>query len=91
VPPYHCKANPIELVWSQVKGYITRHDKSFKLHVFDLVTSALSQITSQRWQVVIDHYTQEEGRMWELDGLTDNKVNQLINIGDAETRSDEEP
>jgi hypothetical protein len=93
LPPYHCILNPIELVWSQVKGYIARHNKTFKLRdMFGLVSSALLQIMSQRWQAAIDHVIEEEGRMWELDGLADNVVDRLvINIGDAETSRDEEP
>jgi hypothetical protein len=47
---YHCNLNHILLVWSQVKGYIARHNKTFKFRdLFGLVPSALSQITSQRW------------------------------------------
>ena len=26
IPPYHCELNPIELCWSQVKGYIKEHN-----------------------------------------------------------------
>jgi hypothetical protein len=93
LPPYHCNLNPIELVWSQVKSYFARRNKTVKFRdVFGLVTSAVSHITSQRWQAAIDHVIQEEGRMWELDGLADNVVDRLvINIGDAETSSDEVP
>jgi hypothetical protein len=85
--------NLIELLGSQVEGYIARHNKTFKLcDVFGLVTFALSQIMSQRWQATIDHGIKEEGRMWDLDGLADNVVDWLIiNIGDAKTSSDEEP
>jgi hypothetical protein len=84
LPPYHCILNPIDLVWSQVKCYIARHK-------FGLATSALSQITSQRWETAIDHVIMEEGRMWELHGLANKVVDRLvINIGGAETSSDEE-
>ncbi|XP_077485139.1 uncharacterized protein LOC144095228 [Amblyomma americanum] len=31
LPPYHCEFNPIELVWSQVKGYIASRNKCFTL------------------------------------------------------------
>ncbi|CAH1108551.1 unnamed protein product [Psylliodes chrysocephalus] len=29
--PNHCKLNPIELIWAQVKGYVGRHNTTFKL------------------------------------------------------------
>ena len=31
LPPYHCELNPIELVWSQVKGYVKENNKKFTL------------------------------------------------------------
>jgi hypothetical protein len=59
--------------------------------VFGLVTSALLQITSHRWQATIDDVIKEGGRKWELDGHADNVVDGLvINTGDAETSKDEE-
>jgi hypothetical protein len=85
--------NPIQLVWSQVKGYIAGQNKTIRLcDVFSIVTSALSQITSQRSQAVIDHIIKEEGWIRELDGLINNVVDQLvINTDDAETSSNGEP
>jgi hypothetical protein len=70
-----------------------KYNKAFKLcDVFSLVTSALSQITSQRWKAAIDYIIKEEGMMWEHDGLADNMADQLIiNIGNAKTSSDEKP
>jgi hypothetical protein len=31
LPPCHRNLNHIEMVWSQVKGYMARHNKTFKL------------------------------------------------------------
>jgi hypothetical protein len=90
---YHCNLNPTQLVWSQVKGYIARHNKTFRIYdMFGLVTPALLQITSQSWQAVTGHVSKEEGRIWELDGLTDDMSDQLvINTGNAEVSSDKKP
>jgi hypothetical protein len=52
--------------------------------VFSLVPSALSQTASQRLLAI----NEEKGWMWKLHGLNDNMVDQLINIGFAETRHD---
>lgn len=30
LPPYHCKLNPIEMIWGQVKGYVAGENKTFK-------------------------------------------------------------
>ncbi|GFY47478.1 DDE_3 domain-containing protein [Trichonephila inaurata madagascariensis] len=29
---YHCELNPIEMIWSQVKGYVARENKTLKLN-----------------------------------------------------------
>ena len=38
IPPYHCELNPIELCWSQVKGYIKEHNRIYTdcCEVFDI-------------------------------------------------------
>ncbi|CAH2101119.1 unnamed protein product [Euphydryas editha] len=30
LPPYHCELNPIELIWADIKGYVARHNTTFK-------------------------------------------------------------
>ncbi|XP_037270371.2 uncharacterized protein LOC119161985 [Rhipicephalus microplus] len=45
VPPYHCEFNPIELVWSQVKGYIAARNTGFTLaEVEKLLPEALASV-----------------------------------------------
>ncbi|KAF0731469.1 DDE 3 domain-containing protein [Aphis craccivora] len=31
LPPYHCQYNPIELIWAQVKGQVTKNNKTSKM------------------------------------------------------------
>lgn len=31
LPPYHCKLNPIELVWAQIKKYIAAYNTTLKI------------------------------------------------------------
>lgn len=69
-------------------GYTVEHNKTFKLPNLSLLR--YHKLTSQRWQVAVDHVIQEEGKMWEADGIVDNVVDRLIDIGDAETTSEEE-
>jgi hypothetical protein len=46
-------------------------------------------VTTKKRQDNIHHVTQGKQRMWELDGLTDNVMDQPgINNGDVETSSD---
>ena len=54
LPPFHCNLNPIELVWAQLKDYVARHNKTFKLaDVRQLVGEGLLEVTADRWQGAI--------------------------------------
>lgn len=78
LPPYHCELNPIELVWSQVKGYVASNNKTFKEHeVKKLTEEAINKVTPTYWSSCIKHVIAEESRMWELDGLIDVNVEKL--------------
>ncbi|KAH8026668.1 hypothetical protein HPB51_023908 [Rhipicephalus microplus] len=51
VPSYHCEFNPIELVWSQVKGYIAARNTGFTLaEVEKLLPEALASVKQEKWQ-----------------------------------------
>ncbi|XP_037502653.1 uncharacterized protein LOC125756741 [Rhipicephalus sanguineus] len=48
LPPYHCEFNPIEIVWSQVKGYIAANNRSFTLAGDEeLVDEAIALVTPE--------------------------------------------
>lgn len=48
LPPYHCEFNPIEMVWSQVKGYIAANNRSFTLAgVEELLDEAIALVTPE--------------------------------------------
>lgn len=32
LPSYHCELNPIEMVWSMVKGHVKSHNNTFKIN-----------------------------------------------------------
>lgn len=72
LPPYHCELNPIELIWAQVKGYIGKNNKSFKMaEVKELLKEGLNQISAVSWKKCIDHIIKEENKMMQLDGIMD--------------------
>lgn len=91
LPPFHCNLNPIELIWSQIKGYVARHNTSFKLRdIRPLVELAASRVSADDWKKCIQHVIKEEERMWELDGMVDFVVdNLIINTADSSTESDD--
>jgi hypothetical protein len=66
-------------MWSQLKGYMARCNKTFKFQeVCQLVEARLGKVTAERWQDAIHHIIQEDQVMWNLYGLTDNVVEQLV-------------
>lgn len=75
LPPYHCELNPIELIWAQVKGYVARNNKTFKMQeVRQLLLNSLANVSSENWQNAIKHVIVEEQKMWELDNVIDTTM-----------------
>jgi transposase len=87
LPPYHCNLNPIELIWSQVKGYVARHNATFKLpDVRQLLVAGLATVSPDKWKNVINHVIREEEKAWNLDQLNEATVeNFIIATGDSDT------
>lgn len=74
LPPYHCKLNPIEMIWGQVKGYVAGENKTFKnfigwIYEFD---NTCSMAKMHR-----PGYTRRK-EMRELDGMSDNVIDEFI-------------
>ena len=90
LPPYHCELNPIELVWSQVKGYVAQKNTSFKLQdVKRLLEAACLQVTPEKWASCVCHVIDvEEPRCWDLDDKIDSMEPFIINVADDSSSSD---
>lgn len=90
LPPYHCELNPIELVWSQVKGYMARQNSSFKMvQIKDLLPAAISDVTAQKWQECIRHVEAIEKKMFTLDNIQDDLQDRfIINLEASSSDSD---
>ncbi|GFW90789.1 DDE_3 domain-containing protein [Trichonephila clavipes] len=72
LPPYHYELNPIEMIWSQVKGYVAKENKTFKLNqINELVTKGIDKVSTQNWINCINHLIKKEKDMSEIDGLVD--------------------
>lgn len=79
VPPYHCEFNPIELVWSQVKGYIAKGNTCFTLaEVEKLLPEALASVSQENWQNCCAHVEQVEAEAWERDMIVDSEIEPLV-------------
>ena len=89
LPPYHCELNPIELVWSQVKGYIAANNKYYKLpEVQQLMREGIRKVTPEQWRNYVEHVKQTENHMWEADGLIERLHDKIvINLNDDDSSS----
>lgn len=73
LPPYHCELNPIELAWSQVKGYVKTNNKTFKLNdVKQLLIDGVARVTTENWQNYEKYILEQESKFWELDNIVDD-------------------
>ncbi|KAG0431823.1 hypothetical protein HPB47_021435 [Ixodes persulcatus] len=84
--------NPIELVWSQVKGSIAGANKTFKLAEVELLTpGALQQVTPDDWKAYARHVIDVENKMSEADCLSDAVIDSVvIHLGSDDDKSSDE-
>lgn len=79
LPPYHCNLNPIELIWSQVKGFVRRNNRTFKLaEIRELLQTAVQNVTPTDWFNCVQHVVKEENLLWKVDGMADAVVDRLV-------------
>lgn len=92
LPPYHCELNPIELVWAQVKGYVARNNKTFKMKdVGNLLRKGLEEVTPEKWKACIRHTIKVEEEMRQLNHTIDRVVDTfVVNLNDDESSSSDE-
>ncbi|KAH6948352.1 hypothetical protein HPB50_023537 [Hyalomma asiaticum] len=75
LPPYHYQLNPIELLWSDVKGFVAGANKTFKLHdVEPLVWHGVKQVTAEKCKRYVEHVLNQEDLMRKLDHIIDDVV-----------------
>ncbi|XP_046384822.1 uncharacterized protein LOC124155147 [Ischnura elegans] len=56
LPPYHCKYNPIELIWAQVKRFVAQRNTTFRMiDVERLTHEALASISKEDWIKCVRH------------------------------------
>ena len=91
IPPYHCEFNPIELCWSQVKGYIKEHNKKFTLTaVKELTYKGFKKVTPIEWKNNAEHVRKKvEDYFWEADNLQDQWIDEFCIQVDSNEESRE--
>jgi transposase len=86
LPVAHCEFNPIELVWSNVKRYVAKHNKFGGPDVINVVHEALSKVTPDLWSAFCGRAIQFENIMRERDGL----IEKIIYCNDNDDNNTEE-
>lgn len=74
LPPYHGELNAMELAWSAVlAGGPGHRDRDRGLHVTrSLLAEAVDAVTEEQWRRFDEQTVDEEDRLWELDRLVDD-------------------
>lgn len=89
LPPYHCELNPIELIWSQVKGYIANNNRTFKLvEVKRLLNEAISKVNAESWKECIKHVIEVIEPKMSTDNTTAERF--IINLENDNSDTDDD-
>jgi len=55
LPPHHCKYNPIELIWAQVKGQVAKLNNTFKMVDIERLTHKALDVVTIDWKKCVCH------------------------------------
>ncbi|XP_037508195.1 uncharacterized protein LOC119383981 [Rhipicephalus sanguineus] len=79
LPPYHCEFNPIEMVWSQAKGYTAANNRPFTLAgVEKLLDEAIALVTPENRARGCAHVVRLEEEAREQDGAIESTLDSII-------------
>ena len=90
-PVRHCKLNPIELIWAQVKGFVAENNTTFRLKdVKELVYGGICRITKEVWAKAEDHVLKIEKEYGKENCIDRSEIPPIIIDFDDDESSDEE-
>ena len=80
LPTKHCEYNPIEMIWSQIKGYVASHNMKWTslINMKQLVLEVFSSISPEYCQKVCDHVKHLEEVTIQVEMAMDPIVEQII-------------
>lgn len=89
LPPYHLDFNPIENIWAQVKGHVSKFNVSMNLtEVKRLLLEKFSSITPEDWRKVVDHAIKCEDEFLTTEEALDRRLDEfIINTNDSSSSS----
>ena len=89
----HCELNPIEMIWTQVKGYAARKNKTFTMsEAVKLSHDGINNVTAENWAACVQFVVDKvEPDFWEKDCICENVVEFTICVGtDSSSDIDED-
>ncbi|XP_076033009.1 uncharacterized protein LOC143020470 [Oratosquilla oratoria] len=78
LPPYHCQYNPIELVWAQVKSYISKRNNFKMADLKPLVKEAMRAVTLENWKQAVKHAEQLQEQNTNQDRAVEMYVDSFV-------------
>lgn len=91
LPPYHRDLNPIELLWAKVKHDVAMNNANYTLNaVENLLNEALDNVSLDYWKKCIAHVKKGEDIMWDLDGISDELQDRIIETDAVNDEDSEE-
>ena len=96
LPPYHVDLNPIELVWSDIKGRVGESVSDSLEVKRRLCEQAISEYSVSKWKNCCKHVRDIEDEYWSKDALIDNAIDSFIisvnngSLSEYESESEDE-
>ena len=70
LPAYHCDLNPIELIWSQLKGFVRSRNATGRMDDIERpLQEGFQAVTTEDWARCCRHVIDLEQKYWEDDGV----------------------
>ncbi|XP_060808779.1 uncharacterized protein LOC132903764 [Amyelois transitella] len=92
LPPYHPDLNPIEMAWSQIKGYVASKNVSWNLtQITDLVNEKVNLMGATEWGKLCTKVKEIEADYCKSDHVVDMMTETfIIRVGDDDTESSDD-
>lgn len=92
LPPYHPDFNPIENIWSQIKGHVSKRNIDMNMGtVKKLIEEKINMIGPDEWKKVCDHAIKCENEYRSQEHSMDDHIDRIvINVNESTDESDED-
>ena len=91
--PYNCDLNPIEMIWSQMKQYVRKRNRTGHLEtVRSLISEAVQNIPPSTWASCCEHVVQLEQEYWHREHVMEEIDSFIVPLAssDDDSSDDEE-